>query len=118
MNASIAEWVNFTAYEGVRAAKKELWLNLKQFHIGAMRKNLQKIIAFGGELLYQQYRQKQGYKRIRPILDLAEDHTVMHLEGILEKEDLYSFDAGTEACLSIPGILEYARAVMAGSIHV
>ncbi len=109
VNASIAEWVNYTTYEGLRDARKALRFNLKQFRFSAMRKNLGKIISFGGELLYQQFRQKQGYKRARAHIDLAEDHSVAHLEDILEKEDLYSFDAGTEACLSIPGILEYAR---------
>ncbi len=118
VNASIAEWVNFTTYEGLRDARKELRLNLKQFRFSAMRKNLEKIISFGGELLYQQFRQKQGYKRARTIIDLAEDHSVAHLEDILKKEDLFSFDAGTEACLSIPGILEYARDGYNGVVNV
>jgi predicted nucleotide-binding protein (sugar kinase/HSP70/actin superfamily) len=118
VNASIAEWVNYTTYEGLRTAKKEFRLNLKQFHLGAMRENLEKIIDFGGELLYQQFRQKQGYKRVSALLDLAEDHKVAHLEDILEKEDLFSFDAGTEACLSIPGIVGYAREGYNGIVNV
>jgi predicted nucleotide-binding protein (sugar kinase/HSP70/actin superfamily) len=118
VNASIAEWVNYTTYDGLRSARKGLRLNMKQFQMGAMRNNLEKIIDFGGELLYQQFRQKQGYKRVRALIDLAEDHKVAHLEDVLEKEALYSFDAGTEACLSIPGILEYAREGYNGVVNV
>ncbi len=118
VNASIAEWVNFTTYEGLRAAKKRLRLNLKQFRVNAIRRDLEKIVSFGGELLYQQFRQKQGYRRVRPLIDLAEDHRVAHLEGILNKEDLYSFDAGTEACLSIAGIMAYAREGYNGVVNV
>jgi len=118
VNASIAEWVNFTTYEGLRAARKRLRLNLKQFRLGAIRENLKDIISFGGELLYQQFRQKQGYKRVRSFIDLAEDHHVAHLESILEEGDLYSFDAGTEACLSISGIVAYAREGYNGVVNV
>jgi len=118
VNASIAEWVNFTTYEGLRRARKRLRLNLKQFRLGAIRENLEDIIKFGGELLYQQFRQKQGYKRVRSLIDLAEDHRVAHLESILEEGDLYSFDAGTEACLSISGIVAYAREGYNGVVNV
>ena len=41
-----------------------------------------------------------------------------HLEDTLKEKDLYSFDAGTEACLSIPGILEYAREGYNGVVNV
>ena len=118
VNASIAEWINFTTYEGLRAARKRMRLNLKQFRLGAIRENLEDIISFGGELLYQQFRQKQGYKRVRSFIDLAEDHRVAHLESILEEGDLYSFDAGTEACLSISGIVAYAREGYNGVVNV
>jgi len=118
VNASIAEWVNFTTYEGFRAARKGLRLNMKQLRLGATKKNLENIVSFGGELLYQQFRQKQGYNRVRSLIDLAEDHNVRHLESILEEEDLYSFDAGTEACLSIAGIAEYAREGYNGVVNV
>jgi len=118
VNASIAEWVNYTTYEGLRAARKGLRLNLKQLRLGAIKEKLGNIISFGGEMLYQQYRQKQGYKRVRSHIDLAEDHRVAHLESILEKEDIYSFDAGTEACLSIAGIVEYAREGYNGVVNV
>jgi predicted nucleotide-binding protein (sugar kinase/HSP70/actin superfamily) len=118
VNASIAEWVNYTTYERMRHASKGFRLNLKQFRLGPMRENLKEIISYGGELLYQEFRQRQGYKWARSLIDLAEDHKVAHLENILKEEDLYSFDTGTEACLSIPGIVEYAREGYSGVVNV
>lgn len=118
VNASIAEWVNYTSYDGLRAAKKRLRLNMKLFRLGEMRKDLENIINFGGELLYQQFRQKKGYKKATKHLDLAEDHHVAHLEKILEEKGLYTFEAGTEACLSIAGISQYVREGYNGVVNV
>jgi predicted nucleotide-binding protein (sugar kinase/HSP70/actin superfamily) len=118
VNASIAEWMNYTTYDRLRDARAEFRLNLKQFRLGGLRDHLRKIIGFGGELFYQQFRQKQVYNRVRSKIDLAKDHKVSHLEETLKEKDLYSFDAGTEACLSIPGILEYAREGYNGVVNV
>ncbi|MCD6297967.1 MAG: CoA activase [Deltaproteobacteria bacterium] len=118
VNASIAEWVNYTTYDALRNAKIGFRMNLKQFHFGRAREYLKKMLGFGVELLYQQRRQKQVYKRARSLIDLQEDHKVSHLEHILKKEDLFSFDVGTEACLSIPGIVQYARDKFNGVVNV
>jgi predicted nucleotide-binding protein (sugar kinase/HSP70/actin superfamily) len=118
VNASIAEWMNYTTYDRLRDAKAEFRLNLKQFRLGGLREHLKKIIGYGGELFYQQRRQKQVYNRVRSKIDVAKDHKVAHLEDTLRETDLYSFDAGTEACLSIPGILEYAREGYNGVVNV
>ncbi len=118
VNASIAEWVNYTTYDGLRNAKIGFRLDLKQLRFGSAREHLKKILGFGGELLYQQRRQKQVYKRVGSQIDLAEDHKVSHLEDIIKKEDLFSFDVGTEACLSIPGIVQYARDKFNGVVNV
>ena len=40
------------------------------------------------------------------------------MENILKEEDLFAFDAGTEACLSIPAIVEYAREGYNGVVNV
>ncbi|MBW1704128.1 MAG: CoA activase [Deltaproteobacteria bacterium] len=118
VNASISEWVNYTTYDGLRDAKIGFRLNLKQFRFGPAREHLKKMLGFGVELLYQQRRQKQVYKRVRSLIDLQEDHKVGHLEDIIKKEDLFSFDVGTEACLSIPGIVQYARDEFNGVVNV
>lgn len=118
VNASIAEWVNYTSYDGLRIAKTGFRLSLRQFRLGPMKKYLKDIIGFGGDLFYQEFRQKKVYKRVSPLIDLAEDHSVGHLEKILMEEDLLDFDVGTEACLSIPGIIEYAREGYNGVVNV
>jgi hypothetical protein len=79
---------------------------------------LKKIVGCWTELSYQQLRQKQVYKRARALIDLAEDHRVRRLEKTLKQGDLLSFDIGTEACLSIPGILEYVRDGFNGVVNV
>ncbi|MGD2127638.1 MAG: hypothetical protein PVG99_16290, partial [Desulfobacteraceae bacterium] len=56
--------------------------------------------------------------RVRALIDIAEDHRVAHLEQILKEDNLYSFDVGTEACLSISGIIEYAREGYNGIVNV
>jgi len=93
-------------------------LALRQFRLRPMKKYLKDIISFGGDLVYQEFRQKKVYKRVTPLIDIAEDHRVGHLEKILMKEDLLDFDVGTEACLSIPGIIEFAREGYNGVVNV
>jgi predicted nucleotide-binding protein (sugar kinase/HSP70/actin superfamily) len=118
VNASIAEWVNFTTYEQKRAAKIGLRLNLKQFRIQNARVHLKKMLGYGADLFYQQMRQNQVYKRVKTLIDLPDDHQVAHLEDVLKENDLFSFDVGTEACLSIAGIMEYLREGYNGVLNV
>ncbi len=40
------------------------------------------------------------------------------MESILIEDDLYAFDVGTEACLSIPGIVQYMREGYSGVVNV
>ena len=54
VNASIAEWFNYTTYERLREAKKELTLSLKQFHFDGTKTYLKAMIKHGAELWYQQ----------------------------------------------------------------
>jgi predicted nucleotide-binding protein (sugar kinase/HSP70/actin superfamily) len=58
------------------------------------------------------------YKRVKGVLDLQQDHRVSHLEAVLKEDDIYSFDVGTEACLSISGIIEYVREGFNGVVNV
>jgi len=118
VNASITEWVNFTSYHRFRDAKIGFRLGLKTFRMGKVWENLKNIAAYGSELLYQEFRQKQVYKRAASHLHLANDHKVPHFEDVLKKEDTFSFDIGTEACLSIAGILEYAKDGFNGIVNV
>ena len=118
VNASIAEWVNYTTYDKLREAKIGLHLNLKQFRLGKVNQYLKEICSYGLSLSYQQKRQDKVYKRARGLIDVPEDHRVGHLESILLEDDLYSFAVGTEACLSIAGIIQYMRDGYNGVVNV
>jgi predicted nucleotide-binding protein (sugar kinase/HSP70/actin superfamily) len=118
VNASLAEWVDYTTYDKVRAAKIGLRLNLRQWRFDKVKSYLKEIISYGGDLLYQHIRLDRAYKRVKPLLDVAEDHSVAHLERTLKKYDLYSFELGTEACLSIAGIMEYIHEGYNGVVNV
>ena len=118
VNASIAEWVNYTTYDRMREAKTRLRLSLKQFRLNKVNAYVKKILSYGGELYYQQLRQNQAYKRVKSLIDLPGDHRVADLEKTLMEEDLFSFDVGTEACLSIAGIMEYVREGYNGVMNV
>ena len=118
VNASIAEWLNFTTYDALRKERVGLGLCLRQLRFAPARRYLRKVLGLGIELLYQQHRQRQVYRRVASLVDLAGDHEVGQLEKILKKQDLFSFDVGTEACLSIAGIVEHARHGCNGVVNV
>ena len=118
VNASIAEWANYISYDNMKKAKIGFRLSLKQFRLSKMKEYLKEILGYGGELYYQQMRQDQVYKRVKPLIDLAEDHRIGHLEKVLVEEDLFSFDVGTEACLSIASIMEYMHEGYNGVVNV
>ena len=118
VNASMAEWVNYTSYDRYRSAKIGLRFSLKQFNFDRMKAHLKDLISYGEDLFYQEYRQRQVYKRATGLIDLAKDHKIGHLEDVLREQDLYSFDLGTEACLSIAGMMEYVREGYNGLVNV
>ncbi len=118
VNASIAEWVDYTTYDRVREAKIRLRMNLRQRRLNEMKSCFKELLNYGGDMLYQNTRLNQAYKRVKPLLDLAGDHGVAHMEKILKKHDLYSFELGTEACLSIAGIMEYMKEGYNGVVNV
>ena len=116
--ASLAEWVNFVNYIEKRTAAARLRINLKLGQLASVRADLKQMIDAGLELVYRQSRQKRLYRRVSAGLDLAEDHNISHLERTLAEEDVFSFDIDTEACLSIAGIMEYARSGYNGVVNV
>ena len=116
--ASISEWVDFTAYENLRLAKTSLNENLKQFRIHRIRDDLKNILHYRLTLAYQNAKQKQVYKRVNSHMHLHIPHQVSHLEKTLLDKDLFSFDIGTEACLSISGLMEYVREGYNGVLNV
>lgn len=118
VNGSLCEWVNYVSYDGLREARKEFLLNLKKLRLGPMMDSIKKILDFGGDLLYKEFRQKKVYKEVRKLIDIPEDHKISHLEHTLKKGDLFSFDLSTEACLSIPSIVEFVKGGYNGVVNV
>jgi len=118
VNASVAEWANYVSYDGLRTAKAQVRLNLKQLRFSPLWSKLKELLGFGIDLYYKEYRQNQVYKRVEPILDLVGDHKISHLEEVLKEEDLFSFDVATEACLSIASIISCGRAGYNGMVNV
>ncbi len=118
VNASIAEWMNYTSYERLREAKRDLYLSLRRWRLGRAREALRRLLNYGGDLLYQQMRQKQVFKEVMKVIPLPADHKISYLEGILKDRGLYNFDVGTEACLSIPGALSYIEEGYNGVVNL
>jgi predicted nucleotide-binding protein (sugar kinase/HSP70/actin superfamily) len=118
VNTSFAEWVNYISYHRLREAKIDLFLNARQLHLRKMIDILKKMVAFKGNLLYEQFFQRRMYKRVLNLVDLIGDHRVAQLEKLLNHEEVFSFDVGTEACLSIAGIISYARNGYNGVVNV
>jgi predicted nucleotide-binding protein (sugar kinase/HSP70/actin superfamily) len=118
VNSSLAEWVNYITYGQLRENKINFRLNLKQLNFGRLKHHMQKIISFGGDLFYQEMRQKQFYNRASGLIDFEHDHKVSHLEKLLKKEDIFTFDVTTETCLSIAAILQFVKEGYNGVVNV
>ena len=118
INASMAEWLNYVSYDGLRQAKKKLRLGLRLLRPRQVKESIRETLGFGINLLFQEKTQHAVFKRARKCLDIAGDHRIAHLEKILNASGDFSFDIPTEACLSIPGILHCARKGYNGVVNV
>jgi predicted nucleotide-binding protein (sugar kinase/HSP70/actin superfamily) len=118
VNASICEWVNFITYQKLNESRAKLNIGLKQFRLSDILKGLKNATRFSLELWYQEFRLRQAYNRAVALIDIDMDHRVSHLEKNLLEEDLFCFEIGTEACLSISGILEYIKEGFNGVVNV
>ena len=110
--------INYISYSEFHEMIEDTLLSLKQFKIWGVFSSLKKALKFRTELFYQEMRQKQIYDRVCKHMDIKGDHKISHLDDVLEEDDIFSFSVGTEACLSIPGILEYAREGFNGVVNV
>jgi predicted nucleotide-binding protein (sugar kinase/HSP70/actin superfamily) len=118
VNASMGEWVNYVNYDGLRLARKSLRQGLKLFRPSQVKAAMRQVLNFGATLLYQERIQKKVFRRAQARLDIAGDHRIGHLEEILKRTGVFSFDIPTEACLSIPGIIHCARDGYNGVVNV
>jgi len=118
VNSSLAEWLNYINYGQVRENKVNFRLHFRQLNLRRLRKYLHKIISFGGQLIYQERRQKQFYRCAARLIDFEHDHKVSHLEKILKQNDIFTFDITTETCLSIAAILQFVDQGYNGVVNV
>ncbi|MGB5421484.1 MAG: hypothetical protein WBN03_04950 [Desulfobacterales bacterium] len=118
VNASMAEWMNYVSYDGLRIAKRDLRLNLKLLRLPGALAAAKNVLDFGLTLLYQERVQGKAFKRARRLLDLVGDHKISQLERILKRSGAFSFDIPTEACLSIPSIIHCASDGYHGVVNV
>jgi predicted nucleotide-binding protein (sugar kinase/HSP70/actin superfamily) len=118
VNSSLAEWVNYVTYGQLRENKIDFRLNLQQGNLGVLKNYFHKIISYGADLFYQEMRQKQFYKRATRLIDLEPDHKISHLEKLLKKEDIFTFDVTTETCVSVAAILQFVKEGYNGVVNV
>ena len=77
-----------------------------------------KYLMFNLTLFYQYMQQKKVYKMVQKYLDIMDDHKIGHLEKVLKKTNVFSFEVGTEACLSISSALEHAHHGYNGIVNI
>ena len=118
VNSSLAEWVNYVTYGQLRENKINFRLNLQQGNLGGLKDYFHKVFSSGADLFYQEMRQKQFYKRTSRLIDLEHDHKMRHLEKLLKKEDIFTFDVTTETCVSISAILQFVKEGYNGVVNV
>jgi len=118
VNSSLAEWVNYISYGQLRQNRINFRLSLRQLNFGGLKNYVHKIISSGADLLYQEITQKQFYNRATRLIDFEHDHKVGHLEKLLRKEDIFTFDVTTETCLSIAAILQFVKEGYNGVVNV
>ena len=118
VNASIGEWLNYTTYEQVRTAKIALRLNLKKLLLKGLKEALVKYLKYNLKLFYQYMVQRKVYRAAGACLDIIDDHKIGHLERALKTGNSFSFEVGTEACLSIASALEHAHKGYNGIVNI
>jgi len=118
VNASVGEWINYTTYDQVRMARIALRLHLKSLQLKEIKKDLLKYLKYNLTLLYQYLQQRKVYRMVRNYIDVIEDHKIGHLDRVLTKSKAFSFEVGTEACLSIPSALVLARHGYNGIVNI
>jgi predicted nucleotide-binding protein (sugar kinase/HSP70/actin superfamily) len=118
INASIGEWINYITYDQVRLARTALRLNIRKGSLNAASKALQKYLKYRLKLLYQYMVQRKVYRLTNGYIDIMEDHKIGQLERALRNDNTFSFEVGTEACLSIASALEHAHGGYNGIVNI
>ena len=118
VNASVGEWINYTTYDQARLAKRDLTLNLRKLRIKEIKDSLFFYLYYYLTVLYHYMQQRKVYRLVMKYIDIQEDHKIGQLEKTLKNTNAFSFEIGTEACLSIPAALEYAHKGFNGVVNI
>jgi predicted nucleotide-binding protein (sugar kinase/HSP70/actin superfamily) len=118
VNASLAEWINYVSYASLRQDRRKIVLALRRRDPAAFWLSLKAWLLHRTELAYQYLRQDQVYRRVKRRVAIHPDHRIGSIERQLDRDRLFSFTVGTEACLSVGGALEYADAGFDGIVNV
>ena len=118
VNASLCEWMNFVTYENIRKTKLFLRVLKREKMYKYLISTIKKLMALKIEQEYQRFIIKRAYSTVLNHLDIQPDHDVVELEKHLEDNKIYSYEVGTEACLSIAGALAYIKDGFNGVVNV
>ncbi len=117
-NASLGEWINYITYEGIRKPKLEIKKSRGIARCYLLFSNIKNILSKKIEMEYQKSKQKRLYNAVLKYLDIKKDHSIDKLEKKLQNDSIYSFQVGTEACLSISGAIAYIEENFHGIVNV
>jgi predicted nucleotide-binding protein (sugar kinase/HSP70/actin superfamily) len=117
-NASLGEWMNYVTFEGIRKLKREIQKDLRERNWKSLISHWKAWLSKDIEAKYQRMRQQQVYGAVKKYLDIHEDHDIKELEKKLDNKSIYSFEVGTEACLSIAGAISYIEENFHGVVNV
>lgn len=118
VSASLTEWFNFVTHLNRREAARDFTASLAGRDLPGLAASAKSRLVSRLTMDWQQKRQAAVYSRVLPVLDIAPDHDVAHLEHHLDHERLYSFAIGTEAGIGIAGALAYAEDACDGVVNV
>lgn len=116
--ASIAEWINYITFDTAREQKRHLKLAWQNWDFASVRRILPQLTSTLIEKYYQLYREHKGYSLALKHLNIQKDHRIGTLERRLDRNNLYNFDVGTEAGLSIGAALEHVHHGFDGVVNV
>ena len=116
--ASVTEWINYVTYDMARDQKRHMKLALLRLDFASLRTVLNELISSQIDKYYQMGRQYQVYRRALRYIDIHKDHSIAVLEKRLDRDRLFSFDVGTESCLSIGTALEQLHEGYNGVVNV
>lgn len=118
VNASIAEWVTYIAYDRARTLRGRMIRDVRRRHLRRFAASARMWLPQRIESFYMVRRRDRIYARVLRHLDVQPDHSTAVFEQRLAKDRIFSFDVGTESALSIGAALQYVHDGFDGVVQV